>query len=196
MSTPPDQHGDQRHDREGLGGRVRRFIQPDARPDQQAPDQQAPGRPTAGPADGGQYPAPEPTVRPGGSPDPTAGGARSPDPTAGQPRSPDPTAGGPVRSPDPTAGHSTPADVGRPGTEGAGLLSDAGRLRDEWQRVQGTFVDDPRRAVQEAGSLIDRTLDEIRTNVGHGQPVDGTSTEDLRVSFQRYRDFFQRLLSA
>jgi len=83
--------------------------------------------------------------------------------------------------------------------EGAGrvgLLSNAAGLREEWQRVQGTFVDDPQRAVREASVLVERTLDEIRVNVTRGPTSDTTSTEDLRVSFQRYREFFQRLLSA
>jgi hypothetical protein len=77
-----------------------------------------------------------------------------------------------------------------------GLINDVAGLRDEWQRVQGAFVDDPQRAVHEAGVLIDRTLDEIRMNVGSEHPSETMSTEDLRVRFQRYREFFQRLLSA
>lgn len=44
--------------------------------------------------------------------------------------------------------------------------------------------------------LIDRILDEIRVNVDSMHPSETMSTEDLRVSFQRYREFFQRLLSA
>ncbi|MGH3973458.1 MAG: hypothetical protein ACRDS9_09040, partial [Pseudonocardiaceae bacterium] len=81
------------------------------------------------------------------------------------------------------------------GVERAGLLNDVAGLRDEWQRVQGAFVDDPSRAVHEASMLIDRTLDEIRMNVGGEHPSETTSTEELRVRFQRYREFFQRLLS-
>jgi hypothetical protein len=77
-----------------------------------------------------------------------------------------------------------------------GLLNDVAGLRDEWQRVQGTFVDDPQRAVQEASVLVERTLEEIRVNVKSKHSSETTSTEDLRVSFQRYREFFQRLLSA
>jgi hypothetical protein len=77
-----------------------------------------------------------------------------------------------------------------------GLLHDVASLREEWQRVQGTFVDDPQRAVHQASVLIDRTLEEIRVNVGSTHSSETTSTEDLRVSFQRYREFFQRLLSA
>ncbi|MBA2471497.1 MAG: hypothetical protein DLM61_04305 [Pseudonocardiales bacterium] len=77
-----------------------------------------------------------------------------------------------------------------------GLLTNAAALRDEWQRVQGTFVDDPQRAVREASMLVERTLEEIRVNVTSGHTSGTISTEDLRVNFQRYREFFQRLLSA
>ncbi|HJT04891.1 MAG TPA: hypothetical protein VJ757_14885 [Pseudonocardiaceae bacterium] len=77
-----------------------------------------------------------------------------------------------------------------------GLLNDPAGLRDQWQQVQVTFVDDPQQAVHEASVLVDRTLREIHENVSRGQISDPTSTEDLRVSFQRYREFFQRLLSA
>ena len=80
--------------------------------------------------------------------------------------------------------------------ERVGLLTDPAGLRDEWQRVQSTFVDDPQSAVHEASVLVDRTLQEIQRNVARGQTGNPTSTEDLRVSFQRYREFFQRLLSA
>ncbi len=66
-----------------------------------------------------------------------------------------------------------------------GLLNDVAGLREEWQRVQGTFVDDPQRAVHEASVLVDRTLEEIRVNVGSKHQGETTSTEDLRVSFQR-----------
>jgi len=77
-----------------------------------------------------------------------------------------------------------------------GLLNDPAGLREQWQQVQGTFVDDPQQAVHEASVLVERTLQEIHENVSRGQISDPTSTEDLRVSFQRYREFFQRLLSA
>lgn len=80
--------------------------------------------------------------------------------------------------------------------ERVGLLNDPAGLRQQWQRVQGTFVDDPRRAVEEASVLVNRTLQEIHENVTRGQVSDPTSTEELRVSFQRYREFFHRLLSA
>lgn len=109
---------------------------------------------------------------------------------------------GPTLAPDPPLEsgahrHPEPADASRSGdAQRMGLLNDVAGMRDEWQRVQGTFVDDPQRAVQQASVLIDRTLDEIRANVGSGHTSEAMSTEDLRVSFQRYREFFQRLLSA
>jgi hypothetical protein len=80
--------------------------------------------------------------------------------------------------------------------ERVGLLNNPAHLRDQWQQVQGTFVDDPQRAVEEAGALVERTLREIHANVNRHRADDPTSTEDLRVSFQRYREFFDRLLSA
>lgn len=102
------------------------------------------------------------------------------------------------------ASAAPPPDRSRTSTEAAadgsatrvGLLNDPAGLREQWQQVQGTFVDDPQRAVHEASVLVERTLQEIHENVSRGQISDPTSTEDLRVSFQRYREFFQRLLSA
>lgn len=72
-----------------------------------------------------------------------------------------------------------------------------------WKDVQTSFVDEPRHAVEEADSLVaelmrtlaqsfasERTTLENQWNRG-----DNVSTEDLRVSLQRYRSFFDRLLS-
>ena len=126
----------------------------------------------------------------------------------GHPGGPDPERPGGVTQREPVAVSGAAAHVEQPATTASGdserddsaqqvgLIHDVADLRDEWQRVQGTFVDDPQRAVHDAGVLIDRTLNEIRKNVGSGHPSETTSTEDLRVSFQRYREFFQRLLSA
>lgn len=96
----------------------------------------------------------------------------------------------------PHHGRSSDQTAADAGAERVGLLNDPASLREQWQQVQGTFVDDPQRAVREASQLVERTLQEIRANVTRGQAGDPTSTEDLRVSFQRYREFFQRLLSA
>ena len=80
--------------------------------------------------------------------------------------------------------------------ERVGLLNDPAGLRDRWQQVQGTFVDNPQQAVHQASMLVEQTLQEIHDNVSRGHISDPASTEELRVSFQRYREFFHRLLSA
>ena len=81
---------------------------------------------------------------------------------------------------------------------------DAERFRSRWQDVQVGFVDEPQQAVKDADSLVAElmqrlaeTFSQERTNLesqwGSG---DDASTEDLRVALQRYRSFFDRLLSA
>jgi hypothetical protein len=170
--------------REGLGGRVRRFVDselsrvlnkenPPERAESGTPYDTEPRHPaTATPADSGSDT--EVTTRDTGVT--TSRGSEDHAAQVSQ------------RSRDEVAADGS--------AERIGLLSDPAGLRDQWQRVQGTFVDDPHRAVQEASALVERTLQEIHQNVSRGQASDPTSTEDLRVSFQRYREFFQRLLSA
>ena len=76
-------------------------------------------------------------------------------------------------------------------------------FRARWERVQVDFVDEPRRAVQEADGLVADTMKRLIDNFsGERKKVeavwvrgDDVSTEDLRVSLQRYRSFFNRLLT-
>ena len=79
----------------------------------------------------------------------------------------------------------------------------AQRLRSRWETVQASFVDEPRRAVEQADSLVAEVIKSLaetfateRSNLeqqwGRGDDI---STEDLRVALQRYRSFFDRLLS-
>ena len=74
--------------------------------------------------------------------------------------------------------------------------------RARWEVIQQGFVDDPRNAVSEADKLVDDVLkhladgfDRQHQNLeqqwSNGEP----STEDLRSALQRYRAFFQRLLT-
>lgn len=106
------------------------------------------------------------------------------------------------RSQDEGRGAATPGG-GR--EERQPLFSDeeGGRLRGEWDAVQTAFVDDPRAAVGRADELVARTIQNLAESFsserarleeqwGQGQDV---STEDLRVALQRYRSFFDRLLS-
>ncbi|MGI5132157.1 hypothetical protein ACQEVB_35505 [Pseudonocardia sp. CA-107938] len=71
-----------------------------------------------------------------------------------------------------------------------------------WAEVKGEFVDEPRDAVRKADALVGDVLDEIgrvftehRSRLEQGLDNDGTSTEDLRQAMQRYRKFFERLLT-
>jgi hypothetical protein len=77
-------------------------------------------------------------------------------------------------------------------------------LMARWQQIQVAFVDEPRRAVQEADALVAELMEQLtrvfalqrdglESQWSSGQDV---STEDLRVGLQRYRSLFQRLLAA
>lgn len=71
-----------------------------------------------------------------------------------------------------------------------------------WNEVKGDFVDEPREAVRKADTLVGEVLDEItralaaqRAELERGLDDEATSTEDLRQAMQRYRKFFERLLT-
>jgi hypothetical protein len=76
-------------------------------------------------------------------------------------------------------------------------------LKSKWNDIQTGFVDEPRSAVQRADSLVASTMQQLaeafsreRSNLEQQwSRGDSISTEDLRVAFQRYRSFFQRILS-
>ena len=91
-----------------------------------------------------------------------------------------------------------------PSSEESLLASDvSARLWRHWEGVQTRFVDAPRDAVEEADELVASVMrlladgfaeerERLEAQWGRGGDV---STEDLRVALQRYRSFFQRLLS-
>jgi hypothetical protein len=76
-------------------------------------------------------------------------------------------------------------------------------FRDRWDAIQGTFVDEPRQAVELADSLVAaamKRLEEVfageRANLeGQWARDQSISTEDLRLALRRYRSFFGRLLA-
>lgn len=78
------------------------------------------------------------------------------------------------------------------------------QLRERWRALQARFVDEPRDTVSEADSLVAELLrdlaqsfDEARSKLeGQWSSGEDVSTEDLRVTLQRYRSFFERLLEA
>jgi hypothetical protein len=97
----------------------------------------------------------------------------------------------------------TDADTG----DGAGTLlsQDAQQeLRSSWEGIQTQFVDDPRRAVEDADSLVASAMQRLADGfAAERERLEGmwargedVGTEDLRVALQRYRSFFNRLLSA
>ena len=79
----------------------------------------------------------------------------------------------------------------------------ASDLRSRWTEVQGRFVDDPRDAVKAADTLVKEVIDDLSqqfskersTLEGQWGRNEKVSTEDLRIALQRYREFFERLLS-
>ena len=77
-------------------------------------------------------------------------------------------------------------------------------FQQRWEEVQTRFVDEPRGAVKEADGLVANLMQQLAEGFaqererleaqwGRGEDI---STEDLRVTLQRYRSFFQRLLAA
>jgi hypothetical protein len=99
------------------------------------------------------------------------------------------------------------ADVGTADTAtNAGHLlaaDDAEGFRARWTDVQHGFVDAPRQAVAQADGLVAELMqhlaktfaDERGRLEGQWDQGDDVSTEDLRTAFQRYRLFFERLLT-
>jgi hypothetical protein len=91
-------------------------------------------------------------------------------------------------------------------TEAAASLFPADQssgYRSRWQEIQTGFVDEPRAAVQEADTLVAEMMrqlartfaDERRQLEAQWSEGEEISTEDLRLALQRYRSFFDRLLS-
>jgi hypothetical protein len=107
-------------------------------------------------------------------------------------------------------------DRSRPGTQGTATApaldqeaaplfssSEANDLRARWDAIQVGFVDEPRRAVEQADKLVAGTMkrlaeifaDERSKLEGQWDQGENVSTEDLRLGLRRYRSFFSRLLS-
>jgi hypothetical protein len=95
-------------------------------------------------------------------------------------------------------------DRANDGTTGGPLVAEnaAFDFRARWDVVQQGFVDDPRNAVSEADKLVDDVLkhladgfDRQHQDLEHQWSNGEPSTEDLRSALQRYRAFFQRLLT-
>lgn len=96
-----------------------------------------------------------------------------------------------------------------PGNAGPGadmaLLdpSDGQRFQQRWSDVQARFVDDPQGAVQTADGLVAEVMQSLARGFSdHKARLESAwqsggdpDTEELRQALQRYRSFFNRLLS-
>lgn len=101
--------------------------------------------------------------------------------------------------------HDTDPTDAADATDGGGpaLMEGADDLVGRWETVQTGFVDEPRRAVEQADELIGEAIRALAESFsaerqrleGQWSRGDDVSTEDLRVALQRYRAFFQRLLA-
>ena len=76
-------------------------------------------------------------------------------------------------------------------------------FRARWGEAQTSFVDEPRHAVEQADGLVAEMMQRLATVFADERSKleqqwsrgDDISTEELRVALQRYRSFFDRLLS-
>ena len=83
------------------------------------------------------------------------------------------------------------------------VANESNELRARWDSIQVGFVDEPRKAVQEADALVSATIkrlaeifaDERQKLEQQWDRSENISTEDFRVALQRYRSFFARLLA-
>jgi hypothetical protein len=73
----------------------------------------------------------------------------------------------------------------------------------QWNAIQAEFVDNPNTSVEAADSLVAQVMkrlaeifnEEREKLESQWQQGEEVSTENLRVALQRYRSFFNRLLS-
>ncbi|MDQ6742338.1 MAG: hypothetical protein M3Z97_05445 [Candidatus Dormibacteraeota bacterium] len=77
---------------------------------------------------------------------------------------------------------------------------DARTFQARWETIQGTFIDDPHAATEQADALVGEVMERlVRLREDYlrqlrGALSDGSDTEAMRVALQRYRAFFQMLL--
>jgi hypothetical protein len=81
---------------------------------------------------------------------------------------------------------------------------DRDAMTSRWRDIQADFVDHPQQAMKDADTLVAGLMQQLAQTFAQERAQleaqwsrgDEVSTEDLRVSLQRYRSFFERLLSA
>lgn len=99
------------------------------------------------------------------------------------------------------------ADTGGAPDLGATRLldpADVASFREQWSGVQGGFVDDPRRTVEQADYLVDLVLSKLTEDLRQERAqlvrrwdrgAEDVSTEELRQALREYRTLLERLLS-
>jgi hypothetical protein len=81
--------------------------------------------------------------------------------------------------------------------------SEMADFRSQWSKIQTGFVDEPRRTVEGADKLVAAVMQRLADGFAQERSGlekqwdsgDNVSTEDLRLALQRYRSFFDRLLT-
>ena len=76
-------------------------------------------------------------------------------------------------------------------------------LRGRWSDIQAEFVDNPRDSVKDANTMVAAVVKELTETFSRERERlesqwnrdEQPDTETLRVAFQRYRSFFDRLLA-
>ncbi|MGE5834141.1 MAG: hypothetical protein ACM4AI_06655 [Acidobacteriota bacterium] len=112
----------------------------------------------------------------------------------------------PVRSSapaQPRAGQPAPRPDANEAPAQLFAADDATGYRTRWSSIQTGFVDEPRRAVADADTLVAEVMkrlaegfaEERRDLEAQWERADQVSTEDLRLAMRRYRAFFERLLA-
>ena len=99
------------------------------------------------------------------------------------------------------ATHGRPVDIA---ADAEPLLPNdvTGELRTKWNEIQAGFVDEPRKAVERADNLVADAIQRLAESFAGARARleqdwdrgDDVSTEDLRLTLQKYRSFFGRLL--
>jgi len=81
--------------------------------------------------------------------------------------------------------------------------SEGEQFRGKWTDIQASFVDEPRRAVEQADSLVAEVMQRLAQGFANERKTleqqwdrgGETDTEELRLALRRYRSFFDRLLT-
>jgi hypothetical protein len=107
------------------------------------------------------------------------------------------------RSADETVGSSAQTSPGSVTVvEQTAVISgqDAQTFQARWEAIQGTFIDDPHAATEQADALVGEVMERLASlreeylRQLRGALGDGSDTEAMRVALQRYRAFFQLLI--